>query len=644
MSARVWGLVLLSAVRLVSAPPAQATEALFQALHNADARAVKRALDGGANPNAKDAEGTPAVMAAALFGGAESVQALLDHGADANATNAAGATALMWAIPDLSKVKLLVAHGANVNARSVNLQRTPLLIAASYPGTVELLKLLLDKGAELHAKDGRGGTALGRAVLTADVTVVRFLVERGCDPSEDFPGKVRMLARHDPPIVEYLLSLGMKLPPDALTFAANWHDPKLIEQSLAMGADANATTGVYRRAPLMTAASSEQAGAATLRVLLENGANPNAQDSEGERPLDWALYRGDQAKIDVLRGFGATSGNGPRHEAFAGPEAGGIKDARTSLTRSLALLLPTGPVIYEKRKCISCHSQALPVEVAALARSKGIAVEDEWARKNLQQILESYNTESEAALQGDQPPGNFITVGYVMAALKAVGRPLDRITAGIVHMAAGQQMPDGRWLGNGVSRPPMEDSPVSQTAMAARALTLYPLGGSAAKADLAKKLQRTQQWLLAVKPGSTEERNMRLMGLVWTGTSRAAVDDGVLQVMAQQRTDGGWAQRPQDAPDAYATGMSLYTLHEAGVPVTAAAYRKGVAFLLANQYQDGAWLVKSRSYPVQPYFESGYPFGRSQWISAGGAGWASLAIALTLPEQRGTTVGPSSIR
>ena len=614
-----------------------AADLLFQAIQKSDARALKLALDRGVNPNVKDAEGTPALMAAVLFARPDCVQLLLDRDADANITNPAGATALMWAIPDLAKVKLLLSRGANVNARSGNLQRTPLLIAASYPGTAELLKLLLDSGADLHTKDRSGAHALSRAVLFSDVAVVQFLVEHGCDPDEDYPGRTRMLARHNPQVIEYLLSIGAKVPPDALTIAVNWHDPKLIERWIGMGADVNATTGVYARSPLMTAAASEQAGAATLRMLLAKGASPNAQDTEGERPLDWAMYRADQAKVDVLREFGAKPGNGPRHEAYPAPEPGGIADAKTSLSRSLALLLPTGPVIYEKRKCISCHSQALPVEAAAVARRKGIVVKDEFAQRNLEQILESYQIQAEAALQGDQPPGNFVTVGYVMSALKEVGHPLDRITAGIVHMTAGQQMPDGRWLGNGLSRPPMEDSVVSQTALAARALALYPFEG--AKGELAEHLRRAQQWLLAVKPSSTEERNMRLMGLVWTNVTgnkaaATAVHDAVRDVMAQQRPDGGWAQRPQERPDAYATGMSLYALHEAGVPVTAEAYRKGVAFLLADQYQNGAWLVKTRSYPVQPYFESGYPFGHNQWISAGGASWASLAIALTLPEQR----------
>ena len=56
----------------------------------------------------------------------------------------------MWAIPDLAKVKLLIASGADVNAKSKDLQRSPILIAASYPGSVEVLRLLLNRGADIH--------------------------------------------------------------------------------------------------------------------------------------------------------------------------------------------------------------------------------------------------------------------------------------------------------------------------------------------------------------------------------------------------------------------------------------------------------------------------------------------------------------
>jgi len=112
------------------------------------------------------------------------------------------------------------------------------------------------------------------------------------------------------------------------------------------------------------------------------------------------------------------------------------------------------------------------------------------------------------------------------------------------------------------------------------------------------------------------------------------VASAIKDVRDHQEASGGWSQFGRTPPDAYATGMSLYALHTAGVPTTDAAYRKGVAFLLSTQYPDGAWLVKSHSFPIQRYFESGFPFGRHQWISSAGTSWAALAIAQTLPDRK----------
>jgi hypothetical protein len=124
---------------------------------------------------------------------------------------------------------------------------------------------------------------------------------------------------------------------------------------------------------------------------------------------------------------------------------------------------------------------------------------------------------------------------------------------------------------------------------------------------------------------------MRLMGLVWTKASRRDVDGAISAILRNQKPDGGWSQLDPLTTDAYATGMSLYALHEAGINIRNPVYTSGVEYLLRNQYADGSWLVKSRAYPVQPYFETGFPFGRHQWISAAGSTWASLAIAQTLP-------------
>jgi uncharacterized protein (TIGR03067 family) len=84
--------------------------------------------------------------------------------------------------------------------------------------------------------------------------------------------------------------------------------------------------------------------------------------------------------------------------------------------------------------------------------------------------------------------------------------------------------------------------------------------------------------------------------------------------------------------DAYATGTALVALHQAGsLPTTDPAYRRGVAFLLKTQQEDGSWLVRSRSKPLQPYYESGFPHGKDQFISSAASAWATTALALTCP-------------
>jgi hypothetical protein len=81
--------------------------------------------------------------------------------------------------------------------------------------------------------------------------------------------------------------------------------------------------------------------------------------------------------------------------------------------------------------------------------------------------------------------------------------------------------------------------------------------------------------------------------------------------------------------DAYATGQALVALRESGsIAADAPAYRKGLAYLLRTQIDDGSWVVESRAVPIQAYFESGFPYGVNQWISAAATGWATAALAL----------------
>jgi squalene cyclase len=123
------------------------------------------------------------------------------------------------------------------------------------------------------------------------------------------------------------------------------------------------------------------------------------------------------------------------------------------------------------------------------------------------------------------------------------------------------------------------------------------------------------------------ERSYQLLGLKWTGAEPQAIERAATEVRKLQRPDGGWPQVRYLSSDAYGTGLALYALRQAGESAQGAVYQSGVRFLLANQKQDGSWHVASRAPKLQPYFQSGFPHGHDQWISAAATAWSVAALA-----------------
>ena len=81
----------------------------------------------------------------------------------------------------------------------------------------------------------------------------------------------------------------------------------------------------------------------------------------------------------------------------------------------------------------------------------------------------------------------------------------------------------------------------------------------------------------------------------------------------------------------FGPGMALDVLPGcAGLAAADPAYQKGVKYLLSTQRADGSWYVRSRAPKFQPFFESGFPYGHDQWISAMATGWAATALALAM--------------
>ena len=213
-----------------------------------------------------------------------------------------------------------------------------------------------------------------------------------------------------------------KIRETAIASAAHWQDPKLVAEWIDRGADVNAAEGSYKRTALMTAAASEQAGAPMVKMLLEKGADPNAEDIDGERPLDWAIYQETitirSALLEKFRSQARawTQGRKRMHrpKRVASPIRGFPAERAVNLLPAIGSHL-----IRCKRGCIPCHGEAIVAVAAAAAREKGLAIHEELEQDNLKQMEASYKLFGELAMQGDQPGGNIVTIGYVMMGFDA---------------------------------------------------------------------------------------------------------------------------------------------------------------------------------------------------------------------------------
>jgi len=129
----------------------------------------------GADVNAGEGYWTP--LQEAAYYSKEMVKLLLAKGANINAGKW---TALHSALDAgrLDIVELLLVKGADANVRN-NKGRTPLNIVVDWYGNLEIVELLLSKGADINAKDKNGKTALSYAVENGHTEIVELLRKHG---------------------------------------------------------------------------------------------------------------------------------------------------------------------------------------------------------------------------------------------------------------------------------------------------------------------------------------------------------------------------------------------------------------------------------------------------------------------------------
>jgi ankyrin repeat protein len=560
---------------------------------------IKLLVKSGANVNARSGLGnTPLIVTARAHGAAKSLEVLLKAGANVNATNVFGASALMAAAAssDLDSVKLLVKHGADVNAHVRGSEAAAIwgggrsaLSWAAFRGDRAMVKFLLDSGAEINSPEGFG-TALMQAAWNDQNEVAQYLLKRGAD------------VRQKDPMNDFT--------------ALHW------------------------------AAGSDRPKADLVETLLKHGANPNEEAGAQvdafmgipQTPLLIAQKRNDTAITRALVAGGAVTKNSKSREAASVRSDVEVTDAtlRAALQAALPPLEETATFSKgaflrhgSQQDCVSCHQQYMPLTSFGLARNAGARVSEEREAEVLATVRRDNTNRYEVTAQATFHPEPGHGYGYALLAAAFQNQPPSPEIDAMIHHLLVIQDKGGQWHNN-LPRPPIQTSDVGATALSIHALKTY--GFPARQSEIDERITRARKYLASVQPANTEERAYQLLGLAWAGESQAKLHRLASALFREQRENGGWSQLPALEPDAYATGLSLFALAQATC-TEAPDFRHGLAFLLGTQAPDGTWHVRTRAYPFQPTMRSGYPYSRDSWISAAGASWATMAIAAALEDR-----------
>ena len=268
---------------------------LSLAAEDASAPMIQMLLQAGAHPT------NFILMTAARTGNAEVLRMLIARGADANARESSlGETALMWAAAENhpEAVRALIEHGADPNARSDKLAYAKdrfglegvttilprgswtALMYAARQGSLEAARALADAGADLNLTDPDGTTALVLAILNGHFDTAAMLAEKGADPNiADTTGMAALYTAVDMNTLGEIYGRPGRPSTDKLTAL------DLLPILLAHGANPNATL----KSPTLTRAHTP--GEPSL--------------GEGTTPLMRAAKNGDTAAIRVLMAHGA---------------------------------------------------------------------------------------------------------------------------------------------------------------------------------------------------------------------------------------------------------------------------------------------------------------------------------------------------
>lgn len=290
---------------------------LYLAVVTGNMELVSSMLLVGADPNdSQSSHDSPLIKAIELESPdrLEIVRLLIKHGANVNAPGVSAKSALHRAVARSCAdiVELLLINGADINIHLDADQCTPLWCASLWERE-DMVRLLLKHGADVNLKCATtGSTPLDMAIRKGNMAIISSLIDTGANPN--LRGEARnppliTAILSNPPrvfeIVQLLLQHGATINATGEYWASPLHAAveespiELIEFLLKNGADVNHRSQMNGMTPLMIA--TDRKNTSIINLLLAYGSDPHIQDNDGKTALDIAQTFSQETSEEIIQ-------------------------------------------------------------------------------------------------------------------------------------------------------------------------------------------------------------------------------------------------------------------------------------------------------------------------------------------------------
>ncbi len=312
-----------------------------------------------------------------------------------------------------------------------------------------------------------------------------------------------------------------------------------------------------------------------------------------------------------------------------------------TVDRAIGYLQKESAQWLNTRGCAACHHLPMPLWALTVAEQQGYSIDKQYLAATFEKLLGSKEKLQAAKVLNDpaapadpRPQGRGLNMGVPFLAVAA--RALPALEPGqkealklMAEEIVNKQQPDGSWeFFAGLRRPPINESQTTDAAWIIMALA--DEAGPDAPEAVRTALTKALAWYENARPAELHQDHvLKVLLEARAGQSRDRLQETIDELLALQRTDGGWSQTvPEPRSDAFATGQTLYALAIFGYTAEQPAIKRAIDFLVATQAADGSWPMISRSTP------DGSP-GSAKLLSpivCAASSWATLGLAQLVPQ------------